>query len=321
MEQKLFLSIEDQIKRIKNLGIKIDNIKTTKNTLMENSYYNIINGYRKPFLFHNQNDKFLYGTNFNEIYALYHFDRQLRHYLFSFLLEIENKIKTQVIYTFLNSKDDQGNLIHNCNSYLQINSFECNPRYNRLNKPINLIANMQHKIARSFNESDATTHYLTKYGYVPLWVLSTRMTFGDVYNFFECMISSERQAVSKLYKIPDNDLLTILKILSYARNHCAHGNRMYCINKKVDLPLPDKSVYPIQYYFTLQNVGKHNLLNVYVALKYLLSDKRYKELITKTKYIIDELSNRLHVISIDKINDITGLPADLNSLVKLKQSH
>lgn len=111
MKEKRFLDVDDQIAKLKSLKIKIHDTKKTRETLLGNSYYNIINGYRTPFLFNKQKDKYLKGTAFTEIYALYHFDRQLRQLLLSFLLEVENAFKTRIIYEFLQTQNQVGEYV------------------------------------------------------------------------------------------------------------------------------------------------------------------------------------------------------------------
>ena len=44
----------------------------TKKYLLSNNYYNIINGYSKPFL--KEKSEYLSGTSFNEVSKLYFFD-------------------------------------------------------------------------------------------------------------------------------------------------------------------------------------------------------------------------------------------------------
>lgn len=317
MRPKRFLTLDEQIARLRSLGITMGNEKETRIVLSENSYYNVINGHRNPFLFNGQKEKYKRGTRFTEIYALYHFDRQLRNLLFSFLLEIENKFKTQVIYEFLDSMshgDDEDGI---ADGYLKVENFDSSvySGSKKTEKVINLIANLQKTIAKSFKESETISHHLMTYGHIPLWVLSTRMTFGDIKFFYECMKPGSRQAIAKKYKMQDNHLLTLIQLLAFARNHCAHGNRIYCIRKSVDLPLPDIHEYPKHHQLIIENFGKHNLLNIYIAIKYFISIQRYKELIEKTSILRNSLNKRLTTITINQINAITGLPNDLSTLL------
>ena len=48
----------------------------TKKYLLSNNYYNIINGYSKPFL--KEKSEYLSGTSFNEVSKLYFFDGEIK---------------------------------------------------------------------------------------------------------------------------------------------------------------------------------------------------------------------------------------------------
>ena len=78
---KEFKTVEEQIDLLKNRNISFNDEEKAKKILLNNNYYNIINGYKDLFLDSNQ---IIYkmGTKFEEIYALYEFDRQLRNIFF-----------------------------------------------------------------------------------------------------------------------------------------------------------------------------------------------------------------------------------------------
>ena len=45
-----FKTYEEQIEILKNRGMTIPNENFAKNKLQQNNYYNLINGYKEPFL-------------------------------------------------------------------------------------------------------------------------------------------------------------------------------------------------------------------------------------------------------------------------------
>ena len=53
------------------------------------NYYNVINGYKEPFLASEAtataDEVYKTGTTFDEVYALYNFDRELRNIYLKFL--------------------------------------------------------------------------------------------------------------------------------------------------------------------------------------------------------------------------------------------
>lgn len=65
--------------------------------LERENYYNIINGYKDLFLASkstaNTDEVYKTGTTFNEVYALYNFDRELRNIYLKYLLKLEDGVK------------------------------------------------------------------------------------------------------------------------------------------------------------------------------------------------------------------------------------
>jgi len=85
---------------------------------MEN-YYNLINGYKGLFLdpsYKGTDEQYLPNTNFNEIYALYRFDRELRSLFLRYILQIENNVKSVLAHKF---SEQYGH-----DNYLKVANFE-----------------------------------------------------------------------------------------------------------------------------------------------------------------------------------------------------
>ena len=80
---KEFKTIDEQIDLLKSRNVSFTNETEAKKILLNNNYYNIINGYKDLFI--ENNNVFKQGTTFEEIYALYDFDRQLRNIFLEFI--------------------------------------------------------------------------------------------------------------------------------------------------------------------------------------------------------------------------------------------
>lgn len=316
MNSKQFLTIDGQIIKLQSLGVTVTDTSSVKKILSENSFYNILNGYREPFLFMGVSNRYVNNLNFLELYGLYSFDRQLRNTLFPYILDIENRIKSEIIYEFSSTQDTSGCLIHDADAYLRIDSYDITKSKNNLKfkDAIDLISSLQRSISKNFKISESISHYLTNYAYVPLWVLSTHLTFGDISKFYTCMKPQNRQNVSKIYQMTDSDLVTILKLLTNARNSCAHGNRIYCL-KTNDLPTPNSILYPKQHSFITRTLGDHKLFNVLIAIKYFVPQKRYRALMNSIQTLFKALSLQLKTIPISKIHNIMGFPTDWYNLL------
>ena len=117
---------------------------------------------------------------------------------------------------------------------------------------------------RDSNRAEFIVHYREEYGYVPLWVLSNDLTFGNLEHFFNLMKPREREAVCKMIskgtgRIGDKFLgyfdagkaQVSLEVLVKFRNICAHDERLYCARvggrKDVDF---SKMVFMLERYLT-----------------------------------------------------------------------
>ena len=94
-----------------------------------------------------------------------------------------------------------------------------------------LIAEIQRQISSRVSDP-SIEHYLNTYGYLPLWVLNNILTLGTISKFYSLMKQNERQTISKIFRLSDNELESILTYVSSVRNFNAHGNRLFCYRSK-----------------------------------------------------------------------------------------
>lgn len=77
---KDFKLVTEQVDLLKSRGMLFEDEQDAICKLLSDNYYNIINGYKDLFLDTTNNQEvFKTGTTFNEIYALYEFDNQLKN--------------------------------------------------------------------------------------------------------------------------------------------------------------------------------------------------------------------------------------------------
>lgn len=200
---KEFKTYQEQIEILKSRGIKfnsIDDELNAVNILKEFGYYNLINGYKEMFI--DYDDIYLPNTKLTEIRNLYIFDRKLREIFLKYILQVEVTLKSHISYTF--------SQLYGHENYLVYNNFDTTLRdsYSKITK---LIAKIQNEISNKSNDP-SISHYLVKYDYIPLWVLSNIITFGTLSKFYSLMKQNDRQAVSRQYKIMDNQLCIIFPI-------------------------------------------------------------------------------------------------------------
>lgn len=123
--------------------------------LESENYYNIINGYKELFLdskaTKNTDERYKAGTTFDEVYALYNFDRELRHIYLKYLLKLENTFKTVIAHEF--------SAKYGYNNYLELENFYKNMKISdkiviakRFNLPPKEFAKFMHMLALAKNK-------------------------------------------------------------------------------------------------------------------------------------------------------------------------
>ncbi|MCD8348888.1 MAG: Abi family protein [Lachnospiraceae bacterium] len=114
---KCFLTYEQQIdKLINEKGLLIADREYAENVLKRTSYYSLISGYKD--LFKNPTTKaYRDGTRLEDIVALYDFDRMLRELFLSYILRVENHIKSLLSYAFCEKYGESQNAYLNKPNY------------------------------------------------------------------------------------------------------------------------------------------------------------------------------------------------------------
>ena len=284
-----------------------------KKKLQHEGYYNLINGYSKLFLETTiPDDYYKSGTTIEEIFSLYDFDRKLRNIFFKYILTFETNIKSLIAYYFPQQ--------YGHDNYMLYNNFDTKKRDADQNIT-SVISEFQKQISSRVKDP-SISHYLKKYGYVPLWVLNNILTLGQISKFYSILKQPDRQKISKVFSITDNQLESILFYLSSIRNFCAHGNRLYCFRTKrplidfkahVLLEIPQTEVSEYDY-------GKRDLFAAMIALRYVLSKTEYLKLIKEIYRLFSTIRPKLFVINEEDILKEMGFPSEwrnqLCSLVK-----
>lgn len=269
--------------------VNIINKEEATKKIEKYTYYSIVNSYK--FNFKDSNNNYLPNVSFDEIFALFEFDKNLKYIILKYTLEIETIIKSLMA----NQISKNYGLIN----YLTIDNLDDNAQIETKEKLINKI---NEEINHNYNIHSAITHYKDKYGYIPPFVLMKILTFGVTSRYYGLLKQKDRQKIAKYFKISDKLLKQILKNLTSIRNIAAHSDRLFCFRDKYTLSfkLIDKN-YNI----------KDNTTNLYMmikALKLILTKGLYNEMIKRINNEIKILDSKLSSISINDILKIMGYP-------------
>ena len=163
---KTFTSTNAQLRKLRSRGMVISNGSKAKRIIEMENYYNLINGYKRLFLdpsYSGPDEAYLPGTRFEEVYALYLFDRELRNLFMRYILEIENNVKSVLAHDF-SGKYGHDNYLKVSNFDTSVKRWEKKTTAQKVGDVSDLISNLQHEIARHLSKNNPMiSHYMLEY--------------------------------------------------------------------------------------------------------------------------------------------------------------
>lgn len=252
------LTLDEQIERLKDRGMRIDDDAKARMYLTNISYYRL-SAYWYTFLELPQSDhKFKSGTSFQQVVDTYVFDRKLKLLIFDEIERIEISIKTRIIQEF------------------------CETHGKRWYENVALYTKPYHhqKFLECVDEECKRTsevfiaHYRKKYGVMerpPAWMVFQLVSFGQVSKLYKNLrVGKEVRAVAAHYGVNEQVLASWLESIAFVRNTCAHHARLW--NRK----LPKAPMLPThpkaQWLRTVPGPDYTNRLYVVLAvMRYLLA--------------------------------------------------
>lgn len=286
---KEYKSNEELINYLSSKGIIVSDKEYALEKIERYTYYSIVNTYKN--IFKDKNGDYIENVSFNDIYALFEFDKNLKNIILKYCLEIETVIKSIMA--------NQISKVYGIQDYLKISNLDASINTN-IKK--NLLKKINNEIEKDRNVHTAVTHYIDKYGFVPPFVLVKILTFGVASSYYGLLKQSDRQAIAKYFKISDKLLKQILKNLTTIRNVSAHSDRLYNYTSKfyLSFKLIDKN------YIKSDNIT--NLYMVVRCMEKLLTKEQYEKLYNSICEEISELGKELKSIKIANIEKIMGFP-------------
>ncbi len=320
MAEKTYKTYRQQLNILRSRGMVIgkgSQGSRVMRILERENYYNVINGYKEPFLASKAtatNDEiYKTGTTFDEVFALYNFDRELRNIYLKFLLKIENTFKTVIAHEF-SAKYGHDN-------YLKINNFDISNERN-ISSAIKLIGDIQQEIARQMSKHhQAVTHYMTEHGYIPLWVLVNVLTFGKIENFYKNMNPADKTIVAKQFNLQPGELSKFMHMLALARNKCAHDERFFDIKFRESIHTKSIKNFSLLGLVRAKDgsytYGTNDAYALAIMFALLLSKTELNEFISSMRSAFNKLQKQLHTIPASDIMSIMGFDANWMNITQL----
>lgn len=190
---KEFKTYNQQLIILRSRGMIVPTDGKPKRFLEQENYYNVINGYKDLFLKKDGSGKplnpdiYIPGTHFNELKALFLFDRDLRNLFLRYILRFESLFKTTYAYEF--SKQ-----YRNPNSYLDLKNY----KKDRPDEVVQQIHVLTGTIKNKASKDGAIKHYIENHQSVPLWVLVNYLTLGNMSHLYSALKKTERTTIAKV---------------------------------------------------------------------------------------------------------------------------
>ena len=306
---KQFKTIDEQIDILKDKGLIINDVDKTKRILLRENYF-FINGYRHVFMKPGDNKRFNDSVTFDELYALFSFDRNLRNIMFKYLLVVENNLKSIFSYHL------SGKYGYKEKDYLRLSNFTTN--ISRHRQVADVINKMKRQIRVNAKQHTATLHYLTNYGYIPMWILVKVLSFGIVSELYNILKHEDKKEIAKYYGIEEEELSIFLPVMSNYRNLCAHEDIVY--DHRTQKELPDTKYHSILNIPTMNDeyiYGKNDIFAVVIMLKSMLTKEEFIDFCNEVSYELSLLDGRVSVIPQSKILDRMGFPENWKELTHI----
>ena len=319
-KEKRYLTIEEQIKALKQKGLTIPDDKVARKYLLDIGHYKLVNGYRDPFLARQKVfsgvKTYVKGASIDDLYNLYQFDKELRELLLKYLTMLEVSVKAKMI-DLISRKFGK-----NESDYL-------NPVHYKKEASRKTFAEVKTWILDAIDENvkkqGALKFYKENYGFCPFWVVIHILSFGVITRLFSKLKPADQYIVSREYCVKEDFLESSLIIMSMFRNVCAHNDVLYRYQTS-NFFLRQKDIRYIYEAFdipTFKSTGKYkqgtnDLFAIIIIFKLLLSEEIFREFMGTFQEIMAKLRNKVSSGMFENIFELTNLPNNYAEIIDIE---
>lgn len=307
--QKTFKTLDEQIEILKSRGLIVDDYDRAKSILFRENYF-FVNGYRHLLTKPNQPNQFVEGATFEELYSIFVFDRKVRNIIFQNILIVENNVKSIISYQMSKKYGYKEKDYLNPKHFVQ-ESF----KYSQVNDIIN---KMKRQIRLNGKQHRATKHYISNYGYIPMWVSVKVLSFGIMSELYSILKQSDKDEIAEIYGMNAKDLNIYLALLANYRNLCAHEDILY--DHITQRSIPDSKYHS---FLDIPKVddeyiyGKNDLFAIIIILRQMLSDSEFADVINEISYEMDILDGKIDSVDTKTILNRIGFPDNWREITNI----
>lgn len=323
-DDKLFLTYNQQMRKLRNDKNIECTGSTHKRILIRSGYFNIVNGYKTPFISGQNPDgqhSYISGTSIDELHAVKKFDDRLRSFLLRYITQVEEEMRTLAGYKF-DECNDNGNIPwYNTEAYSPNKS---------LQEKMNVISNAYSELSKS--QLDYVSFYMNNHKQIPTWIMFKVVNFSTFIDIIKCSKTDISHSLCELYGLEDENGLPNVKLLIGSlhwmrriRNSCAHNERVYCLTRRQERR--GNSGRIVEKYFRLLSPGyvrnlEQKLFDLFIYFKYYLPRSEYKQFISELKNMLSNLQSKIHphafeyvraqmgIRNLDDLDELLDFPKD-----------
>lgn len=199
--------------------------------------------------------------------------------------------------------------------YLNLQNYNQQPKYE---EQVSELVKKLDEILKNPDKVRYIKHQQKQHSNVPLWVLVKALTFGNMSKLFSSQKDSIKSSVSR--EIPllrENQIESMLDILTRYRNVCAHNERLF------DFKYKRKKIRStnIHRYYQLdkKEFMPTNLFDIVIFLKYLLAEDDFNQFVSEIGTAINNLIMATSQIEQNKLLKLMGFPNNWLNINKLNK--
>ncbi len=304
--------VEQQIEFLKNKGIIFKDEEKAKKIILRENFYNLTTDYDDIFLNLKKstsiNEIYHEETYFEELYAIYELDRELKNLIFDYINILEINIKSYISYVFSEKYGEK--------DFLKIENFKegknISSTLDKLKEQID-----SNLVREKKNKESKVQKFLEENGYLPLDVMTKIFTFGNITTFYSLMKIEDKQKVAQNLNISPYSLERHLRMLNIVRNICAHGDILFNIRFNISLTAKDYK-YHAKLGIPMSNneyeCGSNDLFAIMIIFKSLLDKDDFDKMFVKIEKMLNDVKKDLDTQSYQNLLEFMGFPLNYGML-------
>lgn len=313
--KKEFLTYNQQMRHLRDDKKIACTGSAHKTMLCRYGYFNLINGYKAPFISgkdSNGNHIYYPETTIEHLTHVKKFDDNLRVLLLKYITQVEEEVRTFAAYKF-DEVNKKGKLY-----WYQVNAFDSSCDTTNI---VKFISDAFTEIHRS--KLEYVQYYMEHHKSIPTWILTKVIGFSIFINFVKCSKKNVKDSLCNLYSIIDargyNNYKLLIGSLHWfriVRNTCAHNERVYTITDKNSRIFENYfSAFPNSY----SRSNDKRIIDLLIYLKYYLSSDDYSQLIGHLQTMLNTLKAQIPTNSFNYVRAQMGIK-DISHLEILLQN-